>query len=226
MTKFIFKLGSTWLVCSRSFPKEFYKYKRACGCLIDSARMASSSAVRVTLKRNNKSIEMKVSQVTSTNLKRTFQVDPCEVWLLDEVDDQAYFPDANGLFTGLSDLQTLVVEGPDDLSRGFSSSSISTVSSISPMGNLPRTPNFRSVIAAKSKKQQTVRVKVLKAIMTWDGTKKPLFQTLQQLYIELQDTTANVASIENEVKEQWGANYNLVTSDGLKLGDSPATQGL
>ena len=44
---------------------------------------------------------MLISQVTTVNLRRVFQVDPATVWLQDDVDDTAYFPSEEGTFSNL-----------------------------------------------------------------------------------------------------------------------------
>ena len=42
---------------------------------------------------------------------------------------------------------------------------------------------------------------------------------------ELVDSTANLEHIKGVVHKRWGTQYTLVTSDGIELEDSPATQG-
>ena len=48
---------------------------------------------------------------------------------------------------------------------------------------------------------------------------------MEGMYIALSATTANVAYLQEMVNEKWGAGYCLVSSDGLKIVDSPATRG-
>ena len=92
---------------------------------------------------------MQIAHVTRDNMRRIFQV---EVWLLDEQDGVAYFPENDGYFLGLIDEQVLTVQGSDDLntSRAQAVENTVTVSSCSPR-NLPPPPTFRSVIASKSR---------------------------------------------------------------------------
>lgn len=55
---------------------------------------------------------MLISQVTTVNLRRVFQVDPATVWLQDDVDDTAYFPSEEDTFSNLQSSQGFYVEGP------------------------------------------------------------------------------------------------------------------
>ena len=192
--------------------------------------MATNSTTRVTLKRNERTAEMQTSHVSCDNLRRVFHVDPTNVWLMDDLDGSAYFPETDGFFRGLVNFQTLIVEGPDEetsASRPHATRSITTSSTTSsPARRLPPSTGYHSVVAPKTKSPQLLRVKVVKAKMIWEGKGKPTFQTAQQLYIEVHETTANVEYILDEVRARWGASYVIVTNDGLKLEDSPATQGL
>lgn len=45
------------------------------------------------------------------------------------------------------------------------------------------------------------------------------------MYIDLLETIANLEHISSVIQRRWGADYTIVTSDGLPLEDSPATQG-
>ena len=54
---------------------------------------------------------------------------------------------------------------------------------------------------------------------------KPEFQSLNQMYIELSESTANVGFVTEAIKKQWGSEYIIVTIDGLEIDDSSATQG-
>ena len=163
-------------------------------------------------------------------------MNPSEVWLRDEIDGAAYFPLQNGEFDlqgqGVSRFATLTVEGPtlpistssrNNLPRPMS------LSSTTPPGNQSAsTPlssagsSFQSVIAAK--RAPSFSLKVIKADMHRIG-KKIEFQPQNQTFIELVDSTANVEHILGVVQRRWGSYYTLVTQDGLKLEESPATQG-
>ena len=46
------------------------------------------------------------------------------------------------------------------------------------------------------------------------------------MFIRLIGSTANVGSIMTAARENWGVNIAIVTSDGLKIDDSPANRGM
>ena len=54
---------------------------------------------------------------------------------------------------------------------------------------------------------------------------KPDFTYTGQLYIELTESTANVAQVCEAVRRQWGTEYTVVSTEGLEIDDSLATQG-
>lgn len=168
---------------------------------------------------------------------------PLEAWLRDECDSSVYFPDQNGQFnfqeSSLTPYSTLVVEGPtaagSNMRMGFPSvtraggQSLSSTPSqqqvagfLSVAGHGP--PMFRSVIAPK--KAAVSLIKIIKAKMS--ATKKggkPDFQCTGQMYIELTDATANVGQVCENVRRQWGSEYTVVSTEGLEIDDSSATQG-
>ena len=158
------------------------------------------------------------------------QVDPAEAWLQDDCDSNAYFPQEGGHFNldtlGLS-YATLTVEGPDAVvGRGSNlppprPSSV-TVASTQSSASLPP-PVFRSVTAPRQ--GSTFSFKVVKATLQRKGRGKPEFQASSQTYIELAEATANLDHILMTIRKRWGGEYTLVTTDGIELEDSPATQG-
>ena len=62
--------------------------------------------------------------------------------------------------------------------------------------------------------------------MTKHAKGKVAFQPVNQTYIDLVESTANVEYILTLVQRRWGEDYIIVTNDGLQLEDSPATQGI
>ena len=162
------------------------------------------------------------------------QVNPSETWLRDDCDGAAFFPQENGNFNlgslGVSAYATLVVEGPalsaSTLPRSNTlpcQQSSVTVSSTPSTSSLPP-PSFRSVTAPK--RGANFSLKVVKATMCQQGKRKVEFQPISQTYLELVESTANLEHILGIIQKRWGTEYTLVTSDGLPLEDSPATQGL
>ncbi len=173
-------------------------------------------------------------------MRRLLKVSPAEVWLKNEHDDTAYFPLQNGSFElhfDITDHSTLIVEGPVltgslPPSRSSSSQSSVTVSSTPSIGHLPPPPKFRSVIAPN--RGQTFSLKIVKAQLIKNGRQKPTLEPLSQTYIELEplsqtyielvESTANLDHILSIVHRRWGAEYKIVTNDGIELEGFPATQ--
>ena len=168
---------------------------------------------------------MLLSQVTTAHLRRVFQVDPDAVWLQDDLDDTAYFPTDDGTFIGLRSMQSLYVEGPPVRpSAHASTSSTNTLSSTSASAVAEHThPQFRSVVSGLGKRASpsanaSCRVKVVKADVNWNfKTNKPSFTPSHQAFIEVQESTATVDYITDEIRKKWGDSYVLVTNDGLQL---------
>ena len=73
----------------------------------------SLSDPRIFLTRGDEKSEMLKPQVTVSNLRRVFHVDPKVVWLKDDMDGSAFFPEGeSGSFNDLIPWQSLTVEGP------------------------------------------------------------------------------------------------------------------
>lgn len=182
---------------------------------------------RVVLKREDKRAEMLISQVSATNLRRVFHVDPATVWLQDDIDDTAFFPTEEGMFTGLRCSQALYVEGPPARPP---QASVPTGSGSSTLSSTQAPPQFRSVVPAARKGSPingNCRVKIIKAEMHWNTkTNKPSFIPSHQSYVEVQESTATVEYIRDDIRRKWGDSYILVTNDGLELENCSATQGL
>ena len=89
-----------------------------------------------------------------------------------------------------------------------------------------RPPTFKSVIPKASSKEPTHTLKVVRAKMEKSRTGKVEFETETQMYIDITESTATVGHVLQEIKDRWGANYVLVTVDGLELGDSEGTKGM
>ena len=129
-------------------------------------------------------------------------------------------------------MYTLVVEGPAQAAASSlpqannlpCASSLVTVSSTPTTSSLPPPPTFRSVTAPRW--VPSFSLKMLKAKLTKNGRQKPDFEPLNQTYIELVESTANLEHILVLVRRRWGSEYTIVKNDGIELEDSPATQVL
>lgn len=157
----------------------------------------------------------------------TAQLDPSSVWLQEEFGNRAYFPDATG---GSFDLPSeigltvpsMVVQGqPCQSSMAHVPTVVTpaTLSSSSSFGPSSRPP----FIARKS--MPSVSVKVVQATMTRLASGKSSFNKVGQTFLDVTDATANVSYVKHIIRQRWGAEYTLVTLDGLELEDSSGTQG-
>ena len=166
----------------------------------------------------------------------SLKVDPSSVWLRDAISSRAYMPDSNGTFNlphnELSYGTVLQVEGSDysntnsggGSSTSSSSSSNTTISSISVPGR--QSSPFQSVIPSKRcNLSSRYSLKVVKATISGKAGNKPVFNTLEQIYVDLTDKTASAITIKSAVQEEWGDEYTLVTADGLEVKDSAGTTG-
>lgn len=72
---------------------------------------------------------------------------------------------------------------------------------------------------------QSITVKVVQATFKRLSNGKPDFTPENQTFVELTDSTANVHYVTSAVQHTWGAEYVMVTADGLKIDDSAGTQG-
>ena len=74
------------------------------------------------------------------------------------------------------------------------------------------------------KTNTSVSVKIVKASFSFKNGKAE-FQKLGRTFISVSEATANVIYISSVIRQKWGEDYVLVTSDGLQLEDSSGTQG-
>ena len=170
------------------------------------------------------------------------EVDPSSVWLKDDITDSGFFPHSDGHFRLQEDSRVtpyciLLVEGPDQVTQ---SSSITQSSAITRSATGHTCTAFNSPLSSSQimqaaglgfhsityshKKIKSFNVKIKKAHLTKKG-KKPKFTPTGLLYIEMLENNANIHVVMEAIKNKWGADFIIVTSDGLKLEDSPATRG-
>ena len=138
-------------------------------------------------------------------------------------------PDANGEFNlpqnEIPYGTILHVEGSDHstMASGSNSTTLSSVAGCSRQ-TLPST--FQSIIPAKRCNLSTrYSLKVVKATISGRAGNKPVFTSLEQIYVDLTDKTASAVTIKSAVQDEWGDDYTVVTSDGLEVKDSAGTTG-
>lgn len=139
-------------------------------------------------------------------------------------------PDPNGEFNlPQNDIPygtILHVEGSDHsaIAGGSSNSTLSSVTGTSNRQTFPST--FQSIIPAKRCNLSTrYSLKVVKATISGRTGNKPVFTSLEQIYVDLTDKTASAVTIKSAVQDEWGDDYTVVTSDGLEVKDSAGTTG-
>ena len=85
---------------------------------------------------------------------------------------------------------------------------------------------FQSIIPKRSNLSATrYSLKVVKATMNRGGNGKAIFNSMEQIYIDLTEKTASAVTIKSAVQEEWGDGYTVVTADGLEVRDSAGTTG-
>lgn len=152
----------------------------------------------------------------------------------DDMDGPAFFPEGeSGSFNGLIPWQSLTVEGPPSggTSAAMASPASSRVITLSDLSassgstSTSSTPQFHSVIGKKTSQTASpgAKVKVVKAAIEW-GENKPIFHKLQQIFVEVDESTATVEHVKQQIQKHWGDSYTLVTADGLELDSDSAAE--
>ena len=170
-------------------------------------------------------------------------MDPSGVYLKDSIDDSMmYFPRENGEFKlsedGVLPYSTLQVEGLNFVGSRTPTRTTPTANSILTQSSSTSNPSgsstpigsstsyhgtsFRPVLARRPVPSHTI--KVVQAKM--NKGRKITFETLDQLHIHLTESTANVDSVVSTIQQAWGSDHIIVTSDGLRIDNSPATRGI
>lgn len=158
------------------------------------------------------------------------QLDPSTVWLREEGGSRAFFPDLqNAHFVLSADVGVLITDlvamgSPAQGQPSFASCpSAGRVATISSLANEPSTSGTQSVPAMR--KTQSINVKIIQASVKRLANGKLEFMAHNQTFVDVTEATANVNYVSLAVQRKWGSDYNLVTSDGLKLDDSSGTHG-
>ena len=152
-------------------------------------------------------------------------MEPNSVWLRDELGRKSYFPDiTNTTFEFPVDMvaHTLLVEG----CQQRLSTVVPTIGS--PLSLPSSSGAARPLFSSSIKKASipSVTVKVIQAEMKRLSNGKIDFTNVDQTFIDIIDATANVNYICDVIQRKWGVNFTIVTSDGLKIDDCSATQGI
>lgn len=159
------------------------------------------------------------------------------MWLKQEMGRRCYFPDSSGHFNidaeglGVSGFTFgLIVEGtPLPTNRQPESSPSTTVASVpsTSAGAGPSQPYYKPTIASKKTGADgNFNVKIVKAKVTKLPNGKVDFVRMEQMHVNVDEPSANVNTITSAIQSRWGANYVVVTADGLEVDDSAGTRGM
>ena len=120
--------------------------------------------------------------------------------------------------------QYLKVEG----SAHSGTTSIPTSSQATPQYTAGRYSSLSRVNPPTCSRKSETRynIKVVKAQLRRDNDQKPILIVLaEQEFVSVTESTANVPYINSVLQSKFGADFVVVTSDGLKVEDSSSTQG-
>ena len=180
-----------------------------------------------TLYRGDRRVDLSTDQSYSAeNIARIFQLSPSEIWLRERFGTRLYFPRADGMFdfSGVDEFTHLEVEGG-------SARASPTVTATPPTSRL-NYPGFTPVVGqsagrSRSSSSGTFSLKVIQArIRDPSSNGRPVFDKQGQHYVQISESTANVAYVNAAIQGEFGEDHLVVTSDGLEVKDSPGTQGL
>ena len=112
------------------------------------------------------------------------------------------------------------VEGTQSQTQSSSGSSSSRLAFTQPSGR-----NLLIAHSSKRSSKASVSIKVVQAKLKRTRSGKPEFTTLNVVYIDVTDSTANVNYVRNAVQNKWGSDHLIVSAEGLPIEDSSGTQG-
>lgn len=162
----------------------------------------------------------------------SLQLDPATVWLQEEAPgNRAFFPNPQNTQFVLNDDVGLLITNM--VAMGSSASAVTQPSvSLRPQlsgiseASTSAASTSQLQFAASTRKQSSTNVKIVQATMKRLSSGKVEFTSQNQTFVDVTEVTANVHYISSVVQRNWGSQFVLVTSDGLKLDDSSGTQGV
>ena len=89
-------------------------------------------------------------------------------------------------------------------------------------GRSDERPFFHSVSSRNTK----AKVKIVRARLSYAQNGRPVFQNIDVIFVDVTQENADARSIIRAVQEQFGANYTIVSNDGLEIKDGPGTRGI
>ena len=185
----------------------------------------ADSTVRLTYER--KDIDMDIDQITTTSIALIFHLNPDTIWLQDTIGTRIYIPNDDGSFQlGSSSIaygckvngipinasQPMATETPPSTSHTIVSPTV---------GRSAERPFFHSVSSRNTK----AKVKIVRARLSYAQNGRPVFQNIDVIFVDVTEENADARSIIRAVQEQFGANYTIVSNNGLEIKDGPGTRG-
>jgi len=192
----------------------------------------------VSLYRGGRHYEVERDRrLTVENVAYMFQlVNPDSIWLKERYGAGAFFPDTDGQFDlrGIEEYSHLEVEADDEspaVPEMQTRSSTTVLAATTPARRSGPTvyPGFSSVVPQASGKRasnSTFSLKVVQAIMEGvSANGRPTFSKQGQCFVELVESIANVPYVTSVIRNEYGNDHIVVTSDGLEVKDSSGTRG-
>ena len=186
------------------------------------SRIDSGRTIDVT--KDGKMVEMDPKQINTSMLGMIFSLKPGTIWLQNVMNSRIFLPEDNvpGLTNDSSAIYYgLTINGVQSTSQIDvpTTSGLSTVHA----GNHDMLPRFKSVISKRHSNK--TKLKIVAAYLSYSSNGKPLFESQDALFVDIDEANANSTSLAKIVQEEFGDNYIIVSSDGLMIKDTPATRG-
>ena len=152
-------------------------------------------------------------------------MDPTTVWLREEYGNRAFFPNSANTSFDLPEYTAFVLQvmGTSlEQQHSRPGTPLAHIPAMEGPSGVSSRPQFTS---AFSKKSQSCTVKVIQASLKRLPNGKCEFSHMGQLFVDVNESTANANYIRSVVQTKWGSQYVIVTTDGLEIEDSSGTQG-
>lgn len=184
----------------------------------------------ITLARESREVEINVSQVTASAIALIFNLNPDTVWLQETIGSRIYIPNESGSFALDASAIAYGVRV-----NGVPPTTPQTQEQISPIGGsttviTPVTPvtasHGRPIFHSVSSRKTGTRVKVVRAHLSYAQNGKPIFNSVDVIFVDVHEDNADLPAMLRLVREQFGPDYIIVSNDGLEIKDGPGTRGM
>ena len=199
--------------------------------IMESFLSTSQSGVpsSTTLTHESREVEINVSQVTSSAIALIFNLNPDIVWLQETIRSRIYIPNESGSF----DLDTSAIAYGVRVNGVSATTPKSQLLQTSPSGSSTSTTVVTPVTASHGKpmfhsvssRKTGTRVKVVRAHLSYAHNGRPIFNNVDVIFVDVHEDNADVPTLLRSVREQFGPDYVIASSDGLEIKDGPGTRG-